>query len=76
MKMIFAAVPAVKPALLVSRMAAKTMRAMPSISNPTCVTQLKNDGNRLPFGPNGARLMPNVVVPAAGPCRLARPVRI
>src|ERR1019366_1757422 len=50
------------------------MSAMPSISSPTWVTQLKNDGVLLPFGPNGARLIANVVVPACGPCRLARPV--
>ena len=74
MKMIFAGVPARKPALVVSAIAASTMSAMPSISNPTCVTQLNSEGTRLPLGPNGARLIANVVVPACGPCRLARPV--
>ena len=47
---------------------------MPSISNPTWVTQLNSEGILLPLGPNGARLIANVVVPVAGPCRLARPV--
>ena len=74
MKMILAAVPAVNPALAISTIAAKTMKAMPSISNPTWVTQLKKEGSLLPSGPNGARLIANVVVPACGPCRLARPV--
>ncbi len=74
MKITLAAVPAVKPALDASRIAAKTISAMPSISNPTWVIQLKNDGILLPRGPNGARLIAKVVVPACGPCRLARPV--
>jgi hypothetical protein len=47
---------------------------MPSISNPTWVIQLKKEGSLLPRGPNGARLIAKVVVPACGPCRLARPV--
>ena len=72
--MTFAGIPAPKPALAMSATAASTIRAMPSISKPTWVTQLKNDGIRLPLGPNGARLIANVVVPARGPCRLARPV--
>ena len=72
--MIFAVVPAVKPAFVVRTIAAKTMNAMPSISKPTWVTQLKSDGSLLPRGPNGALLMVNVVVPACGPCTLARPV--
>ncbi len=75
MKMTFGPVPTTKPALLASRIAAKTISEMPSISNPTCVTQLKKDTSRLPVGPNGARLIPKAVVPAAGPCRLASPVR-
>ena len=74
MKMTLAGAPTAKPARTVSAIAAKTMSAMPSISNPTCVTQLKNDGSRLPCGPNGARLIAKVVVPACGPCRLASPV--
>ncbi len=74
MKITLAASPAVKPAFAVSTIAANTMNAMPSISKPTWVTQLKNDGSLLPRGPNGARLIANVVVPASGPCRLARPV--
>ena len=76
MKTILSAVPAVKPALEVSRIAAKTISAMPSISKPTWVTQLKNEGSLLPRGPNGARLIANVVVPASGPCRLASPVSV
>ena len=50
-----------------------TTRTMPSISKPTCVTQLNSDGTRLPLRPNGARLTMNAVVPVSGPGRLAQP---
>src|SRR6266542_1574793 len=73
MKITLAAVPAVKPALAASSIPANTMSAMPRISNPTWVIQLKKEGSLLPLGPNGARLIAKAVVPACGPCRLARP---
>ncbi len=61
-----AGVPAEKWARAARAIPASTTSAMPSISKPTWVTQLKKPGIRLPFGPNGARLIANVVVPAWG----------
>ena len=63
----FSPVLADTPALSASARPASTMMAMPSVSKPTCVIQLNSDGTRFPLGPNGARLMANVVVPARGP---------
>ena len=74
MKMTLAGVPARKPSLPLTAIAASTMNAMPSISNPTWVIQLRNEGTLFPFGLNGERLIAKVVVAARRPCRLARPV--
>lgn len=47
----------------------------PANGGVTCVTQLNKATSRLPFGPNGARLIMKAVVPTFGPCRLAKPSR-
>ncbi len=54
---------------------ASTTRAIPSVSYPTCVIQLKREGTRFPLGPKDARLIVKAVVPAWGPWRLVSPVR-
>ena len=62
-------------AFVASARPARTTRAIPSVSYPTCVSQLKKDGARFPRGPNGARLIVKAVVPAWGPWRLVSPLR-
>ncbi len=58
------------PAWCSSASPASTARYIPVISNVTWETQLKNDTNRPPRRPNGARLIVKAVVPAALPARL------
>jgi hypothetical protein len=62
-----AAVPSVVPCKENSRITVATTKYTPSISNPTCVTQLNSATGRFPFWPNGARLTMNAVVPVFGP---------
>ncbi len=52
-----------------------TMRISPSVSNPSCVTQLKKLRIRDPRVPNGARDTMKAVVPVSGPWRDATPSR-
>ncbi len=71
----FAGSPGRYPALIMRTRPAPTIRISPSTSKPICVTQLKKEIGREPFGPKGARFTAMAVVPAFGPCSEHSPSR-